>query len=100
MKQLVASLERTDTTLMLIGRILEPREGTMEFPESTTFWDVEGIPVTLNAGEGVPYSAAWDTVPPRKFPPDSVRRNGAEISRTAFDKLVASCRGTTPANPD
>ena len=72
----------------------------MEFPETTTFWDVEGIPVTLNAGAGVYYSAAWDTVPPRKFPPDSVRRNGAQISRTAFDKLVASVRGDTPADPD
>ncbi len=72
----------------------------MEFPESTTFWDVEGIPVTLAGPEGVPYSAAWDTVPPRKFPPDSVRRNGGQIPRTQFDKLVASCRGNTPADPD
>ena len=65
----------------------------MEFRESTTFWDVEGIPVTLAGPEGVPYSAAWDTVPPRPFPADSVRRNGGEISRTEFDELVASCRG-------
>jgi hypothetical protein len=65
----------------------------MEFGESTTFWDVEGIPVTLAGPEGVPYSAAWDTVPPRPFPAASVRHNGAEISRKEFDKLVASCQG-------
>lgn len=67
----------------------------MEFPESTTFWDVEGIPVTLAAPPEVPYSAAWDTVPPRPFPADSVRRNGGQISRPEFDKLVASFRAAS-----
>lgn len=72
----------------------------MEFPESTTFWDVEGIPVTLAGPEGVPYSAAWDTVPARSFPSDSVRRNGAEITRTEFDRLVATSRGDNAGDPD
>jgi hypothetical protein len=64
----------------------------MIFPERTTFWDVEGIPVTLGGADGVPYSAAWDGEVPRPFPPESVRRNGAQISLDAFNALVASFR--------
>ena len=69
----------------------------MKFNERTTFWDVEGIPVTLNGPEGVPYSAAWDTMPPRKFDPVSVRHNGAQISRARFEELVRSCQPEPPA---
>jgi hypothetical protein len=75
---------------------MENKGITVKFNERTTFWDVEGIPVTLNGGEGIPYSAAWDSNPPRKFDPDSVRRNGAEISRQQFEALVDSVKGPKP----
>lgn len=62
-----------------------------EFSTDTIFLDVEGIPVTIGAaGEGTPelYCAAWDETPPRKFPADSARRNGAPITREAFERLA------------
>lgn len=51
------------------------------------FFDVEGIPVSLGNFCGS-YSLAWDRVPPRPFPPDSARRNGAPVSPEAFAKLL------------
>lgn len=63
----------------------------VKFLPSCEFFDVEGIPVTLGAGEAATpgaYCAAWDTTPPRKFDPDSARRNGAPITRQQFLALA------------
>ncbi len=54
------------------------------------FFDVEGIPVSLGNVPGVAMScAAWDTVPPRVFDPDSARRNGAPVSMSEFLALLS-----------
>lgn len=58
-----------------------------KFAPDTQFFDVEGIPVTVNAGpDATPgmAAAAWDTSPPRKFNADSAWRNGARITRDEF----------------
>ena len=52
------------------------------------FLDVEGIPVTIGAGEHYPYCAAWDVSPPREFDPGSARRNGYPASKSSFIKLI------------
>jgi hypothetical protein len=55
------------------------------------FFDVEGIPVSINEPlAGNLYAAAWDVSPPRKFPFESARRNGAPISAEEFARLVAT----------
>ena len=62
-----------------------------EFSPDTLFFDVEGIPVTVMAGpKATPgmAAAAWDVKPPRRFDPDSARRNGAPIDRAAFLSLL------------
>ena len=59
----------------------------MKFDPNTKFLDVEGIPVTINAGEeATPYMvcAAWDTRPPRPFPIESAHRNGTPLTREEF----------------
>lgn len=62
----------------------------MEFAKQTQFFDVEGIPVTIGAGDASPgiYCAAWDVKPPRKFNPESARENGAPIDQAAFEAMV------------
>lgn len=63
----------------------------VQFSADTQFFDVEGIPVTIGAdGPGTPdlYCAAWDEKPPRKFDGVSALRNGAPISREAFERLA------------
>ena len=62
----------------------------MKFSKGTKFFDVEGIPVSIGAGESVPYCAAWDVSPPRPFDPDSARRNGTLVSEDRFERLIAS----------
>ena len=62
----------------------------MKFPEYAKFFDVEGIPVSIGAGDAVPYCAAWDVSPPRPFDPDSARRNGAPVSEDRFKRLIVS----------
>ena len=65
----------------------------MGFPKvskSVELFDVEGIPVSLGNVPGVPlFSAAWDEDPPRKFSPESARRNGAPVSESRFKALIA-----------
>lgn len=40
----------------------------MEFHKNTVFYITEdGIPVTLGAGEGIPFCAAWDKKEPREY---------------------------------
>ena len=63
----------------------------MKFSDRTEYLDVEGIPVTIGAGDDATpkmYCAAWDTSPPRPFDPNSARRNGAPITRAAFVLLA------------
>lgn len=63
----------------------------IEFAAKTQFIDVEGIPVTIGAGdEATPgmYCAAWDTDPPRVFNFDTALRDGAAISQEAFQALI------------
>lgn len=63
----------------------------MTFSPATIFYDVEGIPVTLGAGQQATpglLCAAWDTTPPRAFDPASARRNGAEISADRFRAMA------------
>ena len=59
------------------------------------FFDVEGIPVSLGEKSAGLYSAAWDVSPPREFPPDSARRNGAPINAAEFVRLVEEARSKT-----
>lgn len=47
-------------------------------------WDVEGIPVLETARGGF---VALDSDKPRWFPPDSLRRNGGEVSEERFGEL-------------
>ena len=56
-------------------------------------FDVEAIPVTIGKVPDVDlYFAAWDTDPPRRFPTDSVGRNGGPVSRKDFPAFVAEVR--------
>ena len=68
------------------------------FGPRAEFFDVEGIPVSLNPdAPGVRFSMAWDTDPPRVFDPSSARRNGAPIGLEEFRALVASFHGALQA---
>jgi hypothetical protein len=72
----------------------------IKFADRTEFFDVEGIPVTISAGpQATPgmAAAAWDVAPPRHFPGDSARQNGAPITREAFLQLLSNTphRGLT-----
>lgn len=72
----------------------------IKFAARTEFFDVEGIPVTIGAGEEATpsmYCAAWDVSPPRAFNGASARQNGAPISREAFEQLLTNTphRGLT-----
>jgi len=61
----------------------------MTNPTQVSFFDVEGIPVTIGQYPGATvYCTAWDNREPRPFPPDSARRNGAPISEEKFKTLV------------
>ncbi len=62
----------------------------MKFSKDAEFFDVEGIPVSIGAGDSGPYCAAWDVSPPRPFDPDSARRNGAPVSGDIFERLITS----------
>jgi hypothetical protein len=62
----------------------------MKFSKDAEFFDVEGIPVSIGAGDSGPYCAAWDVSPPRPFDPDSARRNGAPVSEDQFKRLIVS----------
>jgi hypothetical protein len=57
----------------------------MKFGPHTRFFDVEGIPVTVNA-QCTPgmYCAAWDEAKPRRFSFESAERNGAPITEAKF----------------
>lgn len=74
-----------------------PRRAGGEIPPvrllpGTQLFEVEGVPVALEpAGEGGAVARAFDPSP-RYFPVNAVVRNGVEISREAFDELVAECR--------
>lgn len=65
--------------------------------ENVKFFDVEGIPVTLGAVEGLPtmYCAAWDGPEPRRFPSDSALRNGAPIDKEKFEQLRAAQKSSS-----
>lgn len=52
------------------------------------FFDVEGLPVSIGAGHGLPYCACWDTYPPRPFDAASARRSGSPIALNAFEELI------------
>jgi len=59
------------------------------FPAGSKFYDVEGVPVSVEP-EGK--TLAWDGAtgaPSRWFPLYSVCRNGTEISREAFLKAAS-----------
>ena len=60
----------------------------MKFSKDAEFFDVEGIPVSIGAGEKLPYCLAWDVSPPRPFDPDSAWRNGAPVSEDVFKRLI------------
>jgi hypothetical protein len=61
----------------------------MKFSKDVELLDVEGVPVTFGAAPSLPYCAAWDVSPPRKFDPASARRNGTPISLSEFQRLVS-----------
>lgn len=62
-------------------------------PVGVKLFDVEGIPVSLGKVlPSVPYCAAWDRSPPRKFDPDSARRNGAPVDAVKFERLIAKAQ--------
>lgn len=47
---------------------LTVEKNKMTFDKNTVFWVTEdGIPVTLGAGEGLPFCCAWDKKDPREF---------------------------------
>ncbi|MGH8713384.1 MAG: hypothetical protein ACREYB_05195 [Casimicrobiaceae bacterium] len=57
------------------------------FPEGTTFFNVEGVPVAVtprSGGKG-PLATAFDPgKPPRPFPLPSVLRNGSPVTEARF----------------
>lgn len=58
------------------------------FPAGTTFSDVEDVPVSV-----LDFNAtAWDSDEPRRFPMDSVLRNGYVISEVEFRELVSGSK--------
>ena len=67
----------------------------MDFPDTTEFFNVEGIPVTIRNIKGHPYSAAWDKPESRSFDPDSARRNGKPLSKEEFIDLLASSKAAS-----
>lgn len=75
---------------------MKPASGADMIPPSfgsAELLDVEGVPVSMGNVPGCPFScAAWDTLPPRKFSPDTARRNGGPIDEAAFRALIAEFR--------
>lgn len=72
----------------------------IKFADRTEFFDVEGIPVTIGAGDQATpsmYCAAWDVAPPRAFSGASARHNGAPVTRATFMMLLSDTphRGLT-----
>ena len=67
----------------------------MKFSKDALLFDVEGIPVSIRAGDNLPYCLAWDVSPPRPFDPDSARRNGAPVSEDSFERLIASVKAAS-----
>lgn len=65
----------------------------MEFDKTTSFYDVDGIPVSIGAGNGVPACAAWDEKEPREFPINACfGSNSHPINHAGFLALIASCQ--------
>ena len=62
----------------------------VQFAADTEFYDVEGKPVTIDAGDQATwfYCACWDRDPPRSFCFDSAIRKGVLISEADFRKLA------------
>jgi hypothetical protein len=56
------------------------------FPEGTSFFDVEGVPVSLVNG----VARAWDCGKPRWFPFNSIDRNEIAVSESKFRAMVAA----------
>jgi hypothetical protein len=79
--------KRLATEVIRKAACAQPRRLPVNKP-GAEFFDVEGIPVSMNAGVPGLFCAAFDTDPPRKFPPDSARRNGMPISFHDFVALV------------
>lgn len=60
----------------------------MSAPRVERFWDVEGVPVLeVRLPNGGGCWAAIDSDPARRFPGDSVWRNGANVSEERFAEL-------------
>jgi len=64
-----------------------------KFGPKARFFDVEGVPVTVNATNtpGM-YCAAWDGPTPRRFAFESAERNGAPVTEQEFIAML-------PASP-
>ena len=62
----------------------------MTYDQNCIFYDVEGIPVTMGAGESIPFCAAWDKAEPRQFDINSAVRNGYQITQEAFEAMIDS----------
>jgi hypothetical protein len=56
------------------------------FPEGTSFFDVEGVPISLING----VARAWDCGKPRWFPFNSIDRNEIAVSESKFRAMVAA----------
>lgn len=62
----------------------------MTYDQNCIFYDVEGIPVTMGAGENIPFCAAWDKAEPRPFDIDSAVRNGYQITQEDFAEMISA----------
>jgi hypothetical protein len=75
---------------------LPPSEESEEFEDRTLFFDVNGIPVTLEPFDDHPW--AWTRLSPyhselpRRFSPSSALDNGKQLSREEFFRLFAPGR--------
>jgi hypothetical protein len=65
------------------------KELKMKFDKNAVFYDCDGIPVVIGAGNGLPSCCALDEKHPRKFPIDSAVK-GTSINYEGFMDLVNS----------
>lgn len=86
------SLAAARAALARRGMLTTTAEGETRWLNGAEFFDLEGVPVSIGAGNGSPFCATWDTDPPLAFDPVVARCTGIPLSSTAFEQLVAKLR--------
>lgn len=81
--EMIAESDRL--ALLAVESIAQSQAMIPQFPKGTQFFDVEGVPVTIDQNRHV---RAWDAPEPRWFPLSSVDHNGTIIPEAQFLAMV------------